>query len=95
MFCCKIHSVKEQLVVAICDEYLLGKEIGKELKIVINEDFYGKEKIDDIRAIGLMKKATVCNLLGKKIIELALEKRFITKENIMFIDEIPHTQFIR
>jgi hypothetical protein len=87
--------VKEQLVVAICDEYLLGKEIGKELKIVINEDFYGKEKIDDIRAIGLMKKATVCNLLGKKIIELALEKRFITKENIMFIDEIPHTQFIR
>jgi hypothetical protein len=87
--------VKEQLVVAICDEYLSGKEIGKELKIVINEDFYGKEKIDDIRAIELMKKATVCNILGKKIIELALEKRFITKENIMFIDEIPHAQFIR
>jgi hypothetical protein len=87
--------VKGQLVIAICDEDLLGKQIGKELKITINEDFYGREKIDDKKAIELMKKATSCNLLGKKTVELAIEKRFITKENIMFIDETPHAQFIR
>jgi len=87
--------LKGQLVVAICDENLLGKEIGKELKIRVSEDFYGGEKIDDKKALEVMKKATICNLFGKTIIALAIEKKFIIKENIMFIDEIPHAQFIQ
>lgn len=95
MFWCKCHSVKGQFVVAICDENLLGKQIGKELKIKVSRDFYGGEKIDDKKALELMKKSTVCNILGKNIVELAVEKKFIIKENIMFIDDVPHAQFIK
>ena len=47
MFWCKCHSIKGHLVVAICDEDLLGKEIGKELKMKVSENFYGGEKIDE------------------------------------------------
>jgi len=95
MFWCKCHSVKEQLVVAICDENLLGKEIGKELKIKVKKEFYGEELVDESRAVELMKKATIGNLLGKEIVKLAVEKKFITKENIILIDDIPHTQFLK
>ena len=95
MFWCKCHSIKEQLVVAICDKNLLGKEIGKKLKIKVKKEFYGGELVDENKTVELMKKATIGNLLGKEIVKLAVEKKFITKENIILIDDIPHTQFLK
>jgi len=95
MFWCKIHSVKGQFIIAICDKELLGKKIGKELKINVSETFYGGDLIDDKKALEHMKKSSICNIIGKKIIKLAIEKKFITKENIMFIGDIPHAQFVR
>ncbi|MDI6825739.1 MAG: DUF424 family protein [Candidatus Aenigmarchaeota archaeon] len=74
---------------------MLGKKIGKELEVKVEEKFYGGEIIDDAKALESMKKANICNLLGKEIVKLALEKKFITKENIIFIGEVPHAQFIR
>jgi len=95
MFWTKCHSVKEYFLVAICDKNLLGKKIGNKLKVKVEEKFYGGEIIDDAKALELMKKANICNLLGKKIIKLAIEKKFITKENIILIGDIPHAQFIQ
>jgi len=95
MFWCKIHSVERNLIVAICDEELLGTKIGKTPKIIVEKKFYGEELVDEEKAIELMKKAKICNLLGKDIIKIALEKKFITKENIIHIGEIPHAQFIQ
>jgi len=95
MFWIKCHSVKEYFIVAICDKNLLGKKIGNKLKVKVEEKFYGGEIIDDAKALELMKKANICNLLGKNIIKLAIEKKFITKENIILIGDIPHAQFIQ
>jgi len=95
MFWCKTHSVKGQSIVAICDKELLGKNIGKKLKISVSESFYGGDLIDDKKVLELMKQSSICNIIGKKIIKLAIEKKFITKENIMFIGDIPHAQFVR
>ena len=95
MFWCKTFNVKGQFVVAICDENLLGKKIGNELNITVEESFYRGELMDENKALELMKKSNICNLLGKKTIELALKNKFITKENIIFIGDIPHAQFIQ
>jgi hypothetical protein len=95
MFWCKIHSEKENLIVAICDEKLLGKKIGKKPRVTVEKKFYGEELIDDKKAVEMMEKANICNLLGKEIIKIALEKKFIMKENIILIGDIPHAQFIQ
>jgi hypothetical protein len=95
MFWCKTHSAKGNLIVAICDEKLLCKKIGKKPRVIVDKKFYGEELIDDKKAIELMKKADICNLLGKKIVKIALEKKFITKENIILIGDVPHAQFIQ
>jgi len=95
MFWCKTFSTKGQFVVAICDKDLIGKEIGNELKITVEESFYRGELVDENKALELMKKSNICNLLGKNIVDLALKNKFITKENIIFIGDIPHAQFIR
>jgi hypothetical protein len=95
MFWCKTFKAKGQFVVAICDEDLLGKKIGNEFKITVGKNFYQGELIDGNRALELMKKANICNILGKNIVELALKNKFIMKENIIFIGDVPHAQFIQ
>ena len=95
MFWCKTFSAKGQFVVAICDKDLLGKKIGNELTIAVKESFYRGELVDEKKALEFMKKADICNLIGKSIVELALKNKFIMKENIIFIGGIPHAQFIQ
>jgi len=95
MFWCKTFSAKGQFVVAICDKDLIGKEIGNELKITVKESFYRGELVDENKALELMKKSNICNILGKNIVDLALKNKFITKENIIFIGDVPHAQPIQ
>ena len=95
-FWAKKFKIKDHLLVAICDENLLDKEVKtSEIKVKINKNFYGGEKIDRKKAIYLMSKCTIANLIGKDIIKLALEENFIAKQNIILIGGIPHAQFIQ
>lgn len=96
MFWCKVFSTRYDIVVAICDEDLIDKKIKtKELEIKISKNFYGDRLVDEKLALRLMKKATICNLIGKNIVELAEKNRFIIKENVIFINGIPHAQFVK
>jgi hypothetical protein len=98
VFWCNIFFSKKDLVVAICDEELLGKKIrmsDKDLKIDISKNFYGGKLINEKVAVRAMKRATIGNLMGKKIVDLASENGFIIKENVIFIDGVPHAQFVK
>lgn len=95
MFWTKIYPTKYDIVIAICDEELLDKEIGNKFKIKVSKEFYGGKLIDDKIAVRFMKRASVANLIGKNIVDLAEKNGFIIKENIIVIDEIPHAQFAK
>jgi hypothetical protein len=96
MFWCKTFQTKFDFVLALCDEKLLGKTLKKNnLKINISERFYGGELIDEKVAIELMKKATIGNLIGKEAVELARKNGFITRENVILINGVPHAQFVK
>lgn len=96
MYWCNIFQTKCDLVVAVCDENLIDKELQhKKFKIKVSRNFYGGKLIEQDIAIKIMKKATIGNLIGKDIIELAEKNGFISKENTILIDGIPHAQFIK
>jgi hypothetical protein len=98
MFWCKIFPSKQEIVVAICDEELLGKKIfmkERGLKIEVSKNFYGEKLIDERIAVRVMEKATIGNLMGERIVELASKNGFIIKKNVIFIDGIPHAQFVK
>lgn len=96
MFWGKIFPAKYDIVVAICDEELIDKEIEmKNHKIKISKNFYGGRLIDEKIAVKLMGKATIGNLIGKNIVELAEKNGFVAKENIILINGVPHAQFVK
>lgn len=94
MFWSKVHKIREHVVVGICDEELLGEKIGKE-EVEVSKKFYGERLVNEKEAVELMEKSTICNLLGDRIIKLALKRKFIMRKNVMFIGGIPHAQFIK
>ena len=96
MYKAKIFTMRYDIVVAICDEDLIDKKIKmKGLEIKVSKNFYGGESIDDEIAVKLMKRATIGNLLGKNIVSLAEKNGFITRENVILINGIPHAQFVK
>jgi len=96
MFWSKTYRVKDEIVVAICDEDLLEKTLDfEDVKFHVSKKFYGGEIIDEEKALKLLENSTIGNLVGKKIVSLALKKKYIAKENIILIGDVPHAQFIQ
>jgi uncharacterized protein len=96
MFWGKIFQTKYEIVAALCDENLLEKTIERKgVKIKISKHFYGGKLIDEERAVKVMNEATIGNIIGKEIVEVAKKNGFISRENVILIDGIPHAQFVK
>jgi hypothetical protein len=95
MFWCKVFRTKYEIVLALCDEKLIDKIIDKEKDIKVSKYFYGGQLIDEEKAVKFMGKATIGNLIGKDIVNVAEKNGFISKENVILINEIPHAQFAK
>lgn len=99
MFWGKVFGVKHDIVLAICDQDLIDKKITdkrKNLDVRVTKHFYGEKIIEDeATAVRMMGRATIGNLIGKRITALAESHGFITKENVISIGGIPHAQFVK
>jgi hypothetical protein len=96
-FWSKVIKTKFEILVAICDEELVGKEIEieRDFRVIVNERFYKGRLIDEREAVELMEKATIGNLIGKRIIEVAIRENIISPESVILIGGVPHAQFIK
>ena len=86
------HSYRD--VFAICDAELVGKtfEEGKRQIRITDYFFKGEEKtpeeVKEILIDGIVEDSTFI-LVGKEIIDIALEEGVIQKERIVTIQEVP------
>lgn len=96
VYWCKIFRTKHDVLVAICDGKILGKKLehGK-VSVKVDKEFYGGIMIESDAAIKFMTEATIGNLMGAEIVGLAEKNGFITKENVILIDGVPHAQFVK
>jgi hypothetical protein len=86
----KEYLTHGEILLAACDDEILGKTFCEgELQLIVSESFYGGERISKEDFILQIKKATIVNLVGKAVIEIALELELIGQEGIIEIDGIP------
>lgn len=83
-------------LLAACDAELLGKTL-REGKIVfhINEKFYKGVKTTVEEVVELMKQCTIVNLVGKNVVEKAIEAGLVHPEAVLLIEGVPHAQIVR
>lgn len=96
MYWCRVFTAKDDFVIAACDQELLDKEIkNEEFDLKISRNFYGGALVEERILVKLIKKATIGNFFGNRVVDLAKKNGFIEGENVISIDGIAHAQFIK
>lgn len=91
----KVHKLHERVIVAICDDNLLGKKFEeKDHVLEISERFFKGKKESKENITLLIKKAHIINLVGKESVQFGIQNKIIDKNNIKTVKNIPHVQAI-
>lgn len=96
MISIKIYRQGNDVLLAACDENLIGKtfEEGK-FQIEVKKDFYNGERVTPEILKKLLKDVTIANLVGDETIRHAIEIGLIDPECIIKIKGIPHAQMVK
>ena len=86
-FCVKVHKTSEEVLVAICDKDILGKEFTyKEVKLKVHERFYGLDEYSANEVLTEISRCTSLNAFGKEICQFLVEKEIVHPATIMWIE---------
>jgi hypothetical protein len=74
----------------MCDLNLIGKEINQgDFNISISKDYFYSEEITKEDAIKVLKSASIINLVGKDIVDLALSLNLAKRNSVKIIENVP------
>jgi len=89
----RIYHVRGEVMVAACDRELLGKKFEEgELTLDVRESFYYESFVTEQTFINSMKIATIANLVGERVVALAIREGFVEEEGVIKIKGVPHAQ---
>jgi len=91
-----LRKVGNNVLLAICDAEILGKTL-REGKIVFNvkEEFYKGAKVTVEEALAMIENSTIVNMIGKNVVQRAVEKGYVHPEAILNIEGVPHAQIVK
>jgi len=89
----KYRQGREQLLAA-CDTDVLGKKLAEgKLRLEVSKDFYdGFEATEEELEVHL-RTCTIANLVGDRVVNLAIKLGFVAEENVIRIQGVPHAQW--
>ena len=77
------------LMVNICDEELLGKNIESDtLNITITNEFFN-EIVNEDDITRLLKRCSIANLIGRRVVDKTLSLGLAKKDSIKVVSDIP------
>lgn len=92
----KIHRVRGEVIVAVCDAELLGRSFQEGLlRLDVSEEFYGGLLVPISIALEEVNRATIANLVGRDIVNAAVERGLVHEDAVIFIKGVPHAQIVR
>lgn len=92
----RIIYVRNEIILAACDKELLGKRFVKDnIHLEVKKEFYHEVFVNRETFVNALKIATIANLVGKRVVEIAIEEGFVDKENVLWIGDVPHAQIVK
>ncbi|MCI4368383.1 MAG: DUF424 family protein [Thermoplasmata archaeon] len=91
----RIHRVRAEVVVAACDEELIGRAlpVGSAGRTVqITSFFYGERAVSEEELLWALGKATSANLLGPRVLALAHAHGFVAEGGTGLLGGVPHAE---
>jgi len=91
-----LKKIGNNVLLAVCDAEILGRTLRKG-KIVfhVKEEFYKGAKVNIEEAMAMIENSTTVNMIGKNIVQKAIEKGHVHPEAVISIEGIPHAQIVK
>ncbi len=92
----RIHKAKDDIILAACDEDVLGNTYtGNDMKITVSEKFYNGELVSEETFIQRMGSVTIMNLVGERTITIAIENGHVSEDCVLDIGGVKHAQVVK
>ena len=92
----KKHGSGDNLIVAVCDDELIGRTLRQgNIVVTISENFYKGEVVSEKEIIESLKGATNANIFGDMSIECAVKCGCVDPACVIKVDGVPHAQIFR
>jgi hypothetical protein len=91
-----LKKIGNNVLLAMCDAEILGRTLRKG-KIIfhVKEQFYKGTKVSIEEAIDMIENSTIVNMIGKNVVQKAIEKGHVHPEAVINIEGIPHAQIVK
>lgn len=91
-----LRKIGNNILLAMCDTEILGKTLRKG-KIVfhVKEEFYKGPKVNIEEAMAMIENSTTVNMIGKNVVQKAIEKGHVHPEAVIDIEGVPHAQIVK
>lgn len=95
MIIARIHTHPGERILAACDDDIIGMTFrGDGMKITVSEEFYGGESITEETFIERTKSVSIMNIVGNRVVAVAMEAGLITEDNVIDIGGVKHAQMV-
>jgi len=92
----KVHRRGSGILIAACDEGLLGRLLKDDkLRLDVSDEFYGGDQGGEKMLVSRLAMATMANLVGEVVCRIAAEHDFIDPDCLITIEGVPHAQMVR
>ena len=91
-----LKKTGRNVLLCMCDAEILGKTLREgKMTFRVKEDFYRGRRVAVEEAIDLIEASTIVNMVGKNVVEKAIERGFVHPEAVLNIDGVPHAQIVK
>ena len=81
---------QDSTMINMCDVELIGMKLEQgDLVIDISKEYFQQEIIEEFRAERLLRLCSIANLVGERIVKLAIDLRFAKEMSIKRISSVP------
>jgi len=92
----RVYKAQKCTLVAACDSNLLGETFREgKLKLEVKVDFYRGVRSTILDALAAIDSADIANLVGKTIVQAAVERKLVDQSAVIDIGGVPHVQIVK
>jgi hypothetical protein len=90
MYASRFTKYQGSIMISICDLELVGKTlIDGELVVKLSKEYFQERIIEEDQAPELLKSCSIANLVGRRIVDLAINLRLANQSGVRHISGIP------
>ena len=92
----KMIHAQGEILLAAADSELIDRELREGiLHLKVYPDFYGDTRVSEETFVSSLSLCTIANLVGKKVVEIAIREEYVDPGNVIFIEGVPHAQYAK